>query len=152
MSRYPLQQLEEWAGALLAKLDAPARRILAVTIARELRRSQQRRIASQHDAEGAPFVPRKPRLRNRRGAIRRRAAMFAKLRTAKWLRISATADAAGVGFTGRVARIARIHQEGLRDRAALDAPEVRYARRAILGFTGTDQERVRDLLLRHLTG
>lgn len=150
MSTDPLRQLEGWAGALLAKLEAPARRNLAVTIARELRRSQQQRIASQKNADGTPFTPRKPRLRDRRGAIRWRAAMFTKLRTAKWLRISGTADAAEVGFAGRVARIARIHQEGLRDRAAPDAPEVRYARRAVLGLTNTDKELVRGLLLQRL--
>lgn len=150
MNADPLRELEGWAGVFLAKLDAPARRTLAVTIARELRRSQQQRIASQHDAEGAPFVPRKPRLRDRRGAIRRRAAMFAKLRNAKWLRISGTADAAEVGFAGRVARIARIHQEGLRDRAEPLAPEVRYPSRAMLGFTGGDRELIRELLLLHI--
>ena len=152
MSSDPLRQLDEWAGALLAKLEAPARRTLAVTIARELRRSQQQRIASQHDAEGSPFVPRKPRLRDRRGAIRRRAAMFAKLRTARWLRIAGTPDAAEVGFTGRSARIARIHQDGMRDRAAPNAPEVRYPQRVLLGFTGADRVHIRDLLLRHLKG
>ena len=149
MSTDPLRQLEGWAGALLAKLDAPARRRLAVTIARELRHSQQQRIAAQQDADGSPFVPRKPRLRDRAGAIRRRA-MFAKLRTAKWLRMSGAADAAEVGFAGRVARIARIHQEGLRDRAEQDAPEILYPRRAILGFTITDRERIRELLLERL--
>jgi len=152
VSSDPLRQLDEWAGALLAKLEAPARRTLAVTIARELRRSQQQRIAWQHDTEGSPFVPRKPRLRDRRGAIRRRAAMFAKLRTARWLRIAGTPDAAEVGFASRVARIARIHQEGLRDRAAPDAQEVRYPRRALLGFTEADRECVRDLLLLQITG
>lgn len=151
MSADPLIHLESWAGALLAKLEPPARRTLAVAIARELRRSQQQRIASQRDAEGAPFAPRKPRLRERAGAIRRRA-MFSKLRTARWLRASGTADAAEVGFAGRVARIARVHQEGLRDRATLEAPEVRYPRRAILGLVSADRETVRDLLLRHLTG
>ena len=151
MSADLLHQLEAWAGTLLAKLNAPARRTLAVNIARELRRSQQQRIASQHDAEGSPFVPRKPRLRDRRGAIRRSAAMFTKLRTARWLRMGRTPDAAEVGFAGRVARIARVHQEGLRDRATPDAPEVRYPQRAPLGFTSADREQIRDQLLRHLT-
>ena len=147
----PLRQLEGWAGALLAKLDAPARRSLAVTIARELRCSQQQRIAAQRDADGSPFVPRKPRLRDRAGAIRRRA-MFDKLRTATWLRISGMADAAEVGFAGRVARIARIHQEGLRDRATSDAPAVRYPRRAMPGFTSVHRERIRERLLGYLAG
>lgn len=150
MSNDPLRQLEGWAGTLLAKLGAPARRRLAVTIARELRRSQQQRIASQQDAEGRPFIPRKPRLRDRRGTIRRLAAMFVKLRTAKWMRIAGTANVAEVGFQGRVARIARIHQEGLHDRATPTAPEVRYTQRALLGFNNDERELVRVKILMHL--
>ena len=151
MSADPLIQLESWAGALLAKLEPPARRMLAVTIARELRRSQQQRIASQRDAEGAPFAPRKPRLRENAGAIRRSAKMFSKLRTARWLRAAGTSDAAEVGFADRVARIARIHQEGLRDRAAPEAPETRYPRRSMLGFTAADRQQVRNMLLHYMT-
>jgi phage virion morphogenesis protein len=97
-------------------------------------------------------LPRKPRLRDRAGALRRQAAMFSKLRTARWLRATGITNAAEVGFTGRVARIARIHQEGLRDRAEPTAPEIRYPRRALLGVTGSDRERIRDLLLLHLAG
>ena len=77
--------------------------------------------------------------------------MFTKLRTARWLRISGSADAAEVGFAGRVARIASIHQDGLRDRAAPHAPEVRYPQRVLLGFTNADRERIRDFLFLHPT-
>ena len=39
--------------------------------------------------------------------------MFAKLRTARYLKTTATGEAAVVEFAGKVQRIARIHQEGL---------------------------------------
>jgi phage virion morphogenesis protein len=146
----PLSQLESWAGTLLAKVQPAERRRLAVAVARELRRSQQQRIASQRDPEGTPFVPRKPRLRDRNGTIRRKMAMFQKLRHARWLRAKGTADAAEVGFEGRVARIARVHQEGLRDRATPESPEVRYPKRTLLGFTPEERERIREIVLAHL--
>jgi phage virion morphogenesis protein len=146
----PLSQVEAWAGALLAKVQPSARRTLAIAIARELRRSQQRRIALQRTPDDSPYASRKPRLRDRNGSIRRRADMFTKLRTARMMRATGTADAAEVGFTGRVARIARIHQEGLRDRAAPNAPEVRYAKRTLLGFTETDLAMIREQLMRYL--
>jgi phage virion morphogenesis protein len=148
----PLSQLESWAGALLAKVQPAERRRLAVAIARELRRSQQQRIAAQHDPDGTPFIPRKQRLRDSNGAIRGRMAMFRKLRTARWLRIKGTADVAEVGFVGRVARIALVHQQGLTDRPARGAQEVRYPRRIILGFTSADREHVRDVVLLHFRG
>jgi len=145
-----LTHLDTWAGVLLAKLEPPARRTLARTIATELRRSQQQRIAAQLNPDGTAYAPRKPRLRDKRGAIRRRAAMFAKLRTARWLKANSSADAAEIGFVGRVARLARVHQEGLRDRVALGGREIRYPTRALLGFTIAERESIRTRVLDHL--
>ena len=90
-----LNALEEWAGALLAKLSPGERRKLGNTIGRELRRNQQQRIASQRNPDGTPYASRKPReLRGKVGRIKRQ--MFARLRQAKHLRLQltpATADA-----------------------------------------------------------
>jgi len=150
----PLVQLDTWAGALLARLQPAERRKLAQTIARDLRRSQQRRIARQQAPDGTPYPPRKPQtasIRGRRGAIRRKqGAMFVKLRTARWLKANATAERAEVGFIGRVARLARVHQYGLNDRAKRGGKEVRYARRPLMGFMEEDRTRLRDYLLDYL--
>lgn len=150
-----LQQLETWAAPLLAKLQRPARRQLARTIGVELRRAQAKRIASQTAPDGTPYPARKRRaepLRSKRGSIRRRQqAMFPKLRAARWLKIRTTDDGVEVGFFGRVARLARVHQEGLRDRVAPGGPQVQYARRALIGFSAADRDLARDLLLDHLT-
>ena len=150
----PLVQLDTWAGALLVRLQPVERRKLAQTIARDLRRSQQRRIARQLAPDGTPYPPRKPQtgsLRSKRGAIRRKqGAMFVKLRTARWLKANATAEGAEVGFVGRVARLARVHQYGLSDRAKPGGKEVRYARRPLLGFDDMERARMHDMLLEHL--
>lgn len=150
-----LIQLETWAAPLLAKLQAPARRQLATLIARALRRSQQQRIASQTAPDGTPYIARKhqgDRLRDKRGQIRRKqGAMFKKLSTARWLKANATPDGADVGFMGRVARLARVHQEGLEDRAAPGGKMIRYPARPLLGFSERDRALVRDLLLQHLS-
>jgi phage virion morphogenesis protein len=150
-----LTQLELWATPLLAKLAPSQRRQLARTVALDLRRAQQRRIAAQEAPDGTPYSPRKQRaesLRDKRGAIRRRKnAMFAKLRTARWLKTNVTNEEAEVGFFGRVARLARIHQEGGEDRVSRDGPMAKYPARPLLGFTAQDRERVREILLEHLT-
>jgi phage virion morphogenesis (putative tail completion) protein len=148
-----LTHLEEWVAPLAAKLSAAGRKALSRVIGRDLRQAQTRRIAAQLNPDGTPFAARRPGkdLRGKRGAIRRRqASMFAKLRTARWLKIMADANEAAVGFTGRAERIARVHQEGLRDRVAPNGPEVRYARRQLLGFSDADREMVRNRLLQHL--
>ncbi|RTY63729.1 hypothetical protein EKA85_21625 [Pseudomonas veronii] len=52
---------------------------------------------------------------------------------------------------GRIARIARVHQFGLKDRAVRGAPDVRYHQREVLGFTRPELGRIHERLLAHLT-
>ena len=77
--------------------------------------------------------------------------MFQKLPKASYLKAKGDGQSITVEFTGRVARIARVHQFGLKDRAETNAPEVRYEQREVLGFTEADLESIRGLLLTYLT-
>ncbi|AZE99055.1 Phage tail completion protein [Pseudomonas orientalis] len=147
-----LEALETWASGLLEQLQPAARNQLARSIAQDLRRSQQKRVLMQQNPDGSKFAPRKKRdLRGKQGRIRRKVEMFKKLRTATYMKARGDSDAAIVSFTGRIARIARVHQLGLKDRAERDAPEVRYEQREVLGFTDEDLDLIRDSLLAHLT-
>lgn len=141
-----LTHLEEWVAPLLAKLEARERRQLAATIGRDLRRSQQQRIARQQNPNGSDFAPRK--LQEKAGRIKRQA-MFKKIRQAKYLKLRTSANGLSVGFFGRVARVARVHQYGLRDRVRRGGKEVRYEQRELLGFSGTDIDAIRDTLIDH---
>lgn len=142
-----LQLLNNWATPLLAKLSSGERASLARTIARDLRRSQQQRIKDQQNPDGSDFAPRK--FQQQQGRIKRRA-MFAKLRTTKYLKQRANANDITVGFYSRIARIARVHQEGLRDRVRKGGPEVTYEQRQLLGFSDADKNMIMDALLAHL--
>lgn len=145
-----LHALEEWAGLLLAKLSPGERRKLGNTIGRDLCRNQQKRIASQRNPDGTAYAARKPRqLRNKAGRVKRH--MFARLRQAKYLRLQSTPNTIAIAFAGRVSRIARVHQYGLRDRPGRGQDDVQYDRRELLGFTEDDLEMIRDRLLTHLT-
>ncbi|RDE04689.1 phage virion morphogenesis protein [Sphingomonas aracearum] len=86
----------------------------------------------------------------RRGQIRRRA-MFRKLRSARYLRSDATDTEAWIGFTGRAAEVARIHQDGLMDAPTLGARKIRYAQRGLLGLTERERGRALDILLEHVS-
>lgn len=146
-----LNALEDWAAPLLRQLEPDARNKLARTLAQQLRRSQQQRITRQRNPDGTPYIPRKQRdLRGKQGRIKRKAAMYSKLRTARYLKAKGDGNAISVGFTGRIARIARVHQYGLRDRAERGAKDVKYARREQLGLTDGELKMVRDGLLKHL--
>lgn len=148
-----LEALEDWVGVLLNKLEPAARSKLARSIALQLRRNQQQRITVQRTPSGSKFAPRKQRnLRGKKGRIKHKAKMFTKLRTARYLKAKGDANAVMVGFTGRIARIARVHQYGLKDRPENGAPDVRYAKREQLGFSAADLEIIRDSLLKQLNG
>jgi phage virion morphogenesis protein len=144
--------VEEWAAGLLARLKPAERRRVNRAVALELRRNESQRIASQQEPDGSPFSPRHTpkNLRGKKGKIRR--SMFARLRTARYLRVDATATDAVVGYTGRAARIAIIHQEGRLDRPGPGQSPVRYPRRRLIGFTQKSRERVLDALAQHLAG
>lgn len=146
-----LQALEDWAGALLNRLQPAERRKVTQSVARDLRRSQQQRIGAQKNPDGTPYAPRKPRqpLRAKAGRIKQRK-MFAKLRTARYLRLQSDASSIAIGFAGRVSRLARIHQYGLRDKPGRETPDTQYARRELLGFSASDMDLIRDRLLDHL--
>jgi len=147
-----LDDLSGWLTPLLMRLEPKQRAMLAREAAKRLRRSQQQRILVQRNPDGTAFAPRKARqLRGKQGRIKARAKMFTKLRTARYIKAQGNAAEATVGFAGRINRIARIHQYGLRDRPDKGMRDVQYAQRELLGFSPGDRDMVSDLLLDHLT-
>lgn len=141
-----LSRAEDWAAGLLGQLTSPQRALLAKGLAAELRRRHSRRIGEARNPDGSPYEPRKPQARRKKGRIRR--TMFAKLRTARFLKTESSADAAALHFTKQVERIARVHQEGLRDRVRRNnGPTVKYAARELLGLADPDVDRIADDIL-----
>ena len=111
-----LEAFDERLSALIGNLSPAARKEMARTIARRLRAGQQQNIKRQQAPDGTPFKPRKVPARKKKGRVKRE--MFARLRTAKYMKAKGTADDAVVEFTGNVQRMARVHHYGLRDRPA----------------------------------
>jgi phage virion morphogenesis protein len=145
-----LKALADWVEPLLAALSQPEQRKLARTIATELRKSQSQRIGRQQNPDGSAYAPRKPQ--NRRGYIKAKLRMFEKLRTARNLKAQVEPGAAVVGFMGRVARIAYVHQYGEFDRVEPTGPSVLYAQRQLLGYSAEDLDMIERLLIQHLGG
>ncbi|RRO12064.1 phage virion morphogenesis protein [Pectobacterium aquaticum] len=65
-----------------------------------------------------------------------KAQMFRKLRTIRFLRTETSPNSAAVGFSGKAAQIARIHQFGEMD--DISDSHVRYPVRQLLGLTPSD--------------
>lgn len=143
-----MERLDAHLQGLLAAAGPGERRKLARDIATDLRARQQRRIAAQLNPDGTPYAPKKPRLRAGKGRIRR--ALFSRIRTARYLRIESSAEAAVITVAGRAARIARVHQYGLTDRVAPKGPEYRYPARRILGLAESDRAAIADRVIDHL--
>ena len=144
-----LQRVDDWLAALLANLEPAARNRMMRQLAQELRRSQQQNIRLQRNPDGTTFEARRVTARSKKGRIKRQ--MFAKLRTTKYLKTSATADSASVQFDRKVQRIARVHHYGLRDRVRRNGPEARYPARRLLGVNDEVETITRDMLLRWLS-
>ncbi|MRT40109.1 phage virion morphogenesis protein [Enterobacteriaceae bacterium RIT702] len=144
-----LQMVNDRLNALINNLSAPARKEMARTIAKKLRASQQQNIKRQQTPDGTPFKPRKPQLiRSKKGRVKRE--MFAKLRTAKYMKTQATSNEAVIEFTGRVQRMVRVHHYGLRDRPSRNGKEVQYEARPLLGISENDQNIIEEIIIRSL--
>lgn len=136
-------------AGLIGALSPAGRRKLAAEIVKELRRSQQQRIKQQKAPDGTPYQARKRQpLRAKNGRIKR--AMFQKLRTSRYMKASGRNDAAVVEFTGKVQRIARIHQFGYKDRPSPYSTNVQYPQRELLGVTQRDKKFINSLIIKHL--
>ncbi len=148
-----LHALEAWAGALLAKLQPAQRRAINHKVAIDLRRSQAQRIKAQQGPDGTAYPVRKRRkeFKGKNGRIKRqKVAMFAKIRTAKHLKVKASSDQIEVGFFGWVARVAHVHQFGRQDRVSKKGPIYKYPERPLLGMNEMDRNLIRESLLAHI--
>lgn len=148
---HDINQLETWATGLLSQLTPKARRQLARTMATALRRNQQQRIAAQQSPDGETFTPRKVQQRTRIGHIKRRVALFPKIRQNQYLKIHSSPDSAAITFTRQVQRLAQVHHYGLRDKVNKYGLMVRYPSRPLLGFTKTDDVLIAELVLSHFS-
>lgn len=140
---------DDQLAGLIAALSPAGRRRLAGEIAKQLRTAQQQRIKQQKAPDGSPYQARKRQpLRAKSGRIKR--AMFQKLRTSRYMKAGGREHSAVVEFTGKVQRIARVHQYGLKDRPNAHAQDVQYAERQLLGFNRGEIYAIENLILRYL--
>jgi len=143
-----LHEVDAWLDALLAQLAPAARRKMLREVARDVRRIQQANITAQRAPDGTAWEPRRVSARSKPGRIRRK--MFAKLKTAKYLKTQADDNAAEISFLLAVHRLARVHHYGLRDRVNRRGTVVKYAERPLLGVNAEVESTVRDKLLQWL--
>jgi phage virion morphogenesis protein len=144
-----LHEVDAWLAALLSQLEPTARKKMLREVAHDVRRIQQANITAQRSPDGTVWEPRRVSARSKKGRIRR--GMFAKLKTAKYLKAKTDADAAEVAFIPGVQKLARVHHYGLRDRVSRRGPMVKYAQRQLIGLNSQDETMIKDVILRSLS-
>ena len=116
-------------------LSPAGRKKLLTSIARRVAAENRNRIAANITPEGTAFAPRKAR-----SGKKPRARMFARLRTARWLKTKTFPSEARIFFTGGAAAIAAVHHYGLRARIERGiALSVQYPARPLLGLSDEDK-------------
>lgn len=146
MTSLSIDALPEWVDAWAGAFSPAERRRLTRGLATGLRQRQAQRIARQQNPDGTPFAPRKPRLRDKAGQVRRRKTMFEGLRKARFLRAVSDANGVQIGFAGIAAKIAEISQFGQVALVAPNGPLARYPLRQLLGWSADDRALVLDRL------
>lgn len=133
-------------AGLIAALSPAARRRMAADIAKTLRARQQRRIKTQKAPDGTPYAARKRHpVKTKKGRVKRE--MFAKLRTSRFMKASAGNDAAVVEFTGKVQRMANVHQYGLKDKPGRNSQLVKYDSRPLMGFNAREINEIEEIVV-----
>ncbi|PHV30220.1 phage virion morphogenesis protein [Janthinobacterium sp. BJB312] len=147
-----LHTLATWASALLATLQLAQRRAINHKVAIDLRCSQAQRIKAQQGPDSAtdPTHKRRNEFKGTNGRIKRqKAAMFARIRTTKYLKVKATGAQIEIGFFGWRARVARVHQFGRQDHLSKKGQMYKYLERPLLALSESDRTLIREFLLHH---
>ncbi|AMW79746.1 phage morphogenesis protein [Acinetobacter sp. TGL-Y2] len=127
--------LNHWLDQFLQHLEPAQRRELMRRISQGLRIRSKDRINQQRDPDGNRFIPRK---RNQIGSKKRQGALFQKI--GRDIKTEYSADHAAVGFGGRTAQIAEVHQEGKTIKPSRYAKATKYPIRALVGFSKDDEK------------
>ena len=133
--------LDHWLDQIALRLEPTQRRELMRRLAQGLRVRTRDRIKQQRDPDGNRFIPRK---RNQIGNKKRQGALFQNI--GKQLKTEYSADYAAVGFGGRTATVAEIHQQGKTIKPSRYAKATNYPIRALVGFSQDDEKWMREII------
>lgn len=144
-----LATFDQWIDRVIQSLSPQQRLKLFKDISTDLRRANQKRISQQVDPDGQKWQARKKR--NGSGKIRSKTKMMMGLRQTRRLKRMATSDGAAIGYEGRNAQIAAVHQLGGLDAVSQDGGNrIRYPVRQLLGLSVDDLNQVRDRVFQHI--
>lgn len=144
-----LHVIDERLSALVQALSARERHRLMRCLVLDVRRFNHKNITKQRNPDGSAWPARKTQI-NKGGKIARKKKMMLGLRKARHMRVSNDDQSGEIGYRGRTAQIAWVHQTGGLDAAVAGGDVFRYPVRQLLGFPSELQDLIEDRLLDHL--
>lgn len=134
--------LDHWLDQIALRLEPTQRRELMRHLAQGLRVRTRDRIKQQRDPDGHRFIPRK---RNQIGNKKRQGALFQNI--GKQIKTEYSANHAAVGFGGRTAIVAEVHQQGKTIKPSHYAKPTNYSIRELVGFSKDDEKWIKNQLI-----
>lgn len=108
-----------------------------------LQQSQRKRIMAQRNPDGSKYE-------KRSGFIRQRSKkMFVKLKAARRLKKRIVDTGVEIGFWGRDAGIARVHQFG--EYSKIGRHTIKMPKRELVGLTNNDVDMIESIIMKHIT-
>ncbi len=143
-----LTELQPWLKTYLDRLSPQSRKQLLRQLGTGLRQVNQKRMTAQTDPDGQIWEARKQQPHHDKKQNRKK--LFLRLRQARRLRTKVFSDSLRVGFSGRAARIARIHHYGLREQ--LKYGPANYPARELIGINDIDRQMIEKMITNHIAG
>ncbi len=142
-------EVQQRFEGLITALSPSARLKLMRQISVDLVKNQRKRITAQQNPDGTAFAPRKISLRRRKKQNRiKTKKMFSKIKSARFLKRTVTANGLTIGYSGKISEIASMHQYGGIERHGKKVYHI--PQREILGVSKEDKELVEKLIMQQL--
>lgn len=146
-----LSYLPEHLGRIIDGLSDGQTLKLKKTLAQKLRKNQKKRITAQQNVDGSSYAPKKPQRKRKGQRVRKK--MMNTIKNAKHMKIEHSKEGFAVGYVGRMAQVADVHQYGLTARLnAKTGVSAAYPVRELLGISDDDRQMIDEAVLEYLDG
>lgn len=146
-----LSYLTEHLGRIIDGLSDGQTLKLKKTLAQKLRNNQKNRITAQQNVDGSSYAPKKPQRKRKGQRVRKK--MMNTIKNAKHMKIEHSKEGFAVGYVGRMAQVAEVHQYGLTARVdAKRGTSAAYPVRELLGISDDDRQMIDEMVLEYIDG
>lgn len=146
-----MSYLPEHLGRIIDGLSDGQMLKLKKTLAQKVRNNQKKRITAQQNVDGSTYTPKKPQRKRKGRRVRKK--MMNTIKLARHMKIEQSREGFAIGYVGRMAQVAEVHQYGLTARLnAKTGVSAAYPVRELLGISDEDKQMIDEMVLDCLEG